>query len=813
MKNKIYKNKFLIILFVSFLISGFFTLYTKNTLAAYCLYGPGTGNCSLGTCDGVCCSGNCCEGACSCTPNCTGKVCGSNGCGGSCGTCDWNTQDCTNGQCVPKTTTTTQGTTTTTQGTTTTTQGTTTTTSVSNTCTAGGGACCSSNLPCPYGASSGSCGSGQKCCDGACGCAPGSTLDCYNGGCPGKQTCSSLGLWGSCVKNDPCCNVGCLPGEACSDGNCVTICTKCPSTPSCFSCSPYLGWYCQCDNPVPGGYTSCYGIPQDCTPGCDADHPCPIPLCQDCVNGQCANKKPLPDICQQNTNCGHVGEACCPNGCYGGLKCCGNNICASLCPVCTPNSTSLCSVTINGETCDGTKTCKSDGTGWADECKPIKQTCGYKTCTWKECDADGVNCNVDKSGTFKYNESCPVGCETNGCHNENCTWKTCENNDCTKINTGIYPKGQCPTGCKSKDECTTTHTCTWKECDTTNQTCSITKSGDYPISQSCPTGCTSDSQCRPSINYSCNTSTGQCYQDSSGAYSSLSSCQNHCSITPPVSSSITLFADKTQVDINEEVIFTAKGSGDLNQSYGLDWNIGDVTPCKYHDGWTNCGKFKNCTKMGGGMPFNNNSYLPIISNLVKPLIAQQAQAVNLSSTLTYSWSKKGNYNVQVQGKNLAGNPVTSNTVTINVGGVPPTTTTKPGPTTTTKPLPPTCQIFDFKINDKDNTIQNPLIVWVNASLTGYFSVNDSCKTCTVSSDDTWGDPPQTYPITTLKSSYTETFKITTAGTYSYTLECVGADPKDIVTDILSLATVKAINLPWWREIIPHLLPFLRGMIR
>jgi len=127
--------------------------------------------------------------------------------------------------------------------------------------------------------------------------------------------------------------------------------------------------------------------------------------------------------------------------------------------------------------------------------------------------------------------------------------------------------------------------------------------------------------------------------------------------------------------------------------------------------------------------------------------------------------------------------------------------------------PPTCQIIEFSLNGKTNEDQNPLIVWVNAVLRGYFSVLDSCKTCTVSSNDTWGNPPQTYEITTLDSDYTETFKINTSGTYSYTLECVGTDPEDIVTDILSLQTVKALNLPWWREIIPNLGGFLRGMIR
>ena len=124
---------------------------------------------------------------------------------------------------------------------------------------------------------------------------------------------------------------------------------------------------------------------------------------------------------------------------------------------------------------------------------------------------------------------------------------------------------------------------------------------------------------------------------------------------------------------------------------------------------------------------------------------------------------------------------------------------------------PTCTINSFTINKKDNSEQNPLLVWVNASLKGYFSVNDVCKTCIVSSNDTWGYTPQSYPITTINSSHTETFKIDTAGIYNYTLECVGADPEDVAIDNLSLQTVQAINLPWWREIIPVLTGFLRGV--
>jgi hypothetical protein len=99
---------------------------------------------------------------------------------------------------------------------------------------------------------------------------------------------------------------------------------------------------------------------------------------------------------------------------------------------------------------------------------------------------------------------------------------------------------------------------------------------------------------------------------------------------------------------------------------------------------------------------------------------------------------------------------------------------------------------------------------VNAFLKGYFSVNDTCKTCTVTSNDTWGYSPQTYEITTLDSDYTEIFEIDTANTYSYTLTCEDAEGNE-VQDTLSLQTVKALNLPWWREIIPNLGGFLRGL--
>jgi len=148
---------------------------------------------------------------------------------------------------------------------------------------------------------------------------------------------------------------------------------------------------------------------------------------------------------------------------------------------------------------------------------------------------------------------------------------------------------------------------------------------------------------------------------------------------------------------------------------------------------------------------------------------------------------------------------------------PSTGPTSPTPTSPppTSPTPPKCQIFEFSINGKTNEDRDPLLVWVNALLKGYISVNDSCTECTVTSDDTWGNPPKTYTITSLNTRINQLFEIPQSGTYSFTVECIGdpADPDDFAKDTVSLKTVEALNLPWWREIIPVLPGFLRGIWR
>ncbi|HUS49469.1 MAG TPA: hypothetical protein VMZ91_04855, partial [Candidatus Paceibacterota bacterium] len=123
------------------------------------------------------------------------------------------------------------------------------------------------------------------------------------------------------------------------------------------------------------------------------------------------------------------------------------------------------------------------------------------------------------------------------------------------------------------------------------------------------------------------------------------------------------------------------------------------------------------------------------------------------------------------------------------------------------PPAPTCDIYEFSLNGKTNEDSDPLRVWVGSVIKGLVSTNAFCETCTVESTDTWGnDPdPKVYAMT-LNNGYNadEEFKINTSGTYYFTLTCQGSDPDDIDEDTTSLQVVEAINLPWWREIIPVL---------
>jgi len=90
-------------------------------------------------------------------------------------------------------------------------------------------------------------------------------------------------------------------------------------------------------------------------------------------------------------------------------------------------------------------------------------------------------------------------------------------------------------------------------------------------------------------------------------------------------------------------------------------------------------------------------------------------------------------------------------------------------------------------------------------------MNDACSGCKALcsySDDTNAYPQCGPEWKGLISSTSGSKSVTpqAKGTYTYTISCNGGTAEATVT-------VQVILAPWWREIIPNLLPFLRGMIR
>jgi len=452
-------------------------------------------------------------------------------------------------------------------------------------------------------------------------------------------------------------------------------------------------------------------------------------------------------------------------------------------------------------------------------------------------------------------EICPKSCGENSCAAGNtCPMAYCRAYSgifcCSATSVAKNPDGSCPTSyCTDGTNCTVES----PEPPESSNACSVTATATpNPI----PTGQNQTTISATSLRH---TSLSKCKVDTyslphtftqtDSSHTYTVSCTgdagyNNCSDDIAITKGSTAFSvqltangqtDNIYVKPNTDVKLVATPSNGKPPYTRYQWTIKDKSV--WHDtcSLTNpsdFGHYETCFKRHGGMMQLFNNIFSVMTKFIEPVLA----AFPNDNTIYYQWSQTDTYKIYVIVTDSANKTATSNTITITVSNISThlecnsagqcvsvpgagvnlcnTDADCPPP-----PPPPTCTISEFTINEKCNTggncsqQQTPLIVWVNASLTGYFSVNNSCKTCTVSSDDTWGSPPQSYPISTLKSSYPESFKITTAGTYSYTLECVGADPEDIVTDTLSLQTVKAVNLPWWREIIPNLLPFLRGMIR
>jgi len=117
-----------------------------------------------------------------------------------------------------------------------------------------------------------------------------------------------------------------------------------------------------------------------------------------------------------------------------------------------------------------------------------------------------------------------------------------------------------------------------------------------------------------------------------------------------------------------------------------------------------------------------------------------------------------------------------------------------------------CTIDIFTINDKDTS---PIRVWVTQLNQGHWSASDYCDNCNISCspypDCLW----QKDNIGTGGPGAIYQFKLKEYGSYTYTLTCFnsfGDRPSETLQ-------VNAVNLPWWREIVPVLPGSLWGIIK
>ena len=130
--------------------------------------------------------------------------------------------------------------------------------------------------------------------------------------------------------------------------------------------------------------------------------------------------------------------------------------------------------------------------------------------------------------------------------------------------------------------------------------------------------------------------------------------------------------------------------------------------------------------------------------------------------------------------------------------------TSPPPTSPPPTLPQTepCMINYFELPER---------AWVGYPITGRWSASDWCDDCDV---DCTSYPECVWKLNNIGigdiGANEYKFTLEQSGTYNYTLTCYGEGGIDERTEF---ATVEALNLPWWREIIPVLPGFLRGIFR
>ena len=102
----------------------------------------------------------------------------------------------------------------------------------------------------------------------------------------------------------------------------------------------------------------------------------------------------------------------------------------------------------------------------------------------------------------------------------------------------------------------------------------------------------------------------------------------------------------------------------------------------------------------------------------------------------------------------------------------------------------------------------PKRAWVGYSITGKWSASTWCEDCDVTCIPY---PECVWKENNIGIGFDEyKFTIKQSGTYTYTLTCYKQGGRD---QRQATVTIEALNLPWWREIIPVLRGFLGGVWR
>ena len=323
-----------------------------------------------------------------------------------------------------------------------------------------------------------------------------------------------------------------------------------------------------------------------------------------------------------------------------------------------------------------------------------------------------------------------------------------------------------------------------------------------------------EANCKPPTRYRCNTQTWQCSEDLNGQFDSLGGCRRICSPNPGYH--YMCCSDTYQCLLKEGIDqdycsttsdcknCTIQVSADPNPKPPIQNSVNIKIKGNYYNVckvWKNSnpGNIKYCYDGSYSSLQDLLAYFPGNDHYKCFEGIPFDQTEDTADYSVYCWGDNAHFdcrgNVRVRTEISPPTPTTS----------PPTPTTSP-PTPTTSPPPPLpCKILSFTINGKTNKDQNPIRVWLNQLLTGKWYTNPYCIDCRVDCSPSGCNWSQN----NIGIDDTHQFKITQKGTYTYTLTCWGEN-EDEDTDTLDL-TVEALSLPYWREIIPVLPGFLRGL--